>query len=83
MSVHYKFKNAAQTWDTVTFNSAVISALELKRAIVSQKKVPAFEFLGLLGCRYQFNGGSIFSAATVLIHCGALIHFLATVAVCV
>jgi hypothetical protein len=38
MSVHYKFKTS-QDWDTVSFNGAVISALDLKRAIVAQKKL--------------------------------------------
>ena len=37
--VHYKFKNASKTWATVMFEGAVISVLDLKRAIVEQKKL--------------------------------------------
>jgi hypothetical protein len=39
MSVYYKFKNASKKWDTVGFDNAVISVLDLKRAIVRQKKL--------------------------------------------
>lgn len=39
MSVHYQFKSASKKWDTITFDSAVISVLDLKRAIVTQQKM--------------------------------------------
>ena len=38
--VHYKFKNASsKQWDSVLFDGGVISVLDLKRAIVSQKRL--------------------------------------------
>lgn len=38
MSVHYKFKSVSKKWGTVTFDSAVISLNDLKKAIVAQEK---------------------------------------------
>lgn len=40
--MHYKFKNSKEgqkSWSMVTFNGSVISALDLKRSIVAQKKL--------------------------------------------
>lgn len=37
--IHFKFKNASRKWDIVTFDGNVISVLDLKRAIVMQKKL--------------------------------------------
>jgi hypothetical protein len=38
MSVYYKFKTQ-KNWDAISFDNAVISVLDLKRAIVRQKKL--------------------------------------------
>lgn len=38
MSVHYKFKSVSKKWGTITFDSAVISLNDLKKAIVAQEK---------------------------------------------
>jgi len=37
--IHYKFKNASRKWDTVTFDGAVVSVFDLKKAIIGQKKL--------------------------------------------
>lgn len=37
--VHYRFQNASKKWDSVVFEGTVISVLDVKRAIVQQKKL--------------------------------------------
>mgnify|MGYP000137021802 CR=1 FL=1 len=37
-AIHYRFKTA-KTWDTITFEGGVLSVIDLKRGIVSQKKL--------------------------------------------
>jgi hypothetical protein len=36
-AVYYKFKSGGKDWETISFDNAVISVLDLKRAIVKHK----------------------------------------------
>lgn len=72
--IHFKFKNASRKWDTVTFDGNVISVLDLKRAIVIQKKLhKSLDDFDLLFTNAQTGEGlylfSVYSCLSVVCVC--------------
>lgn len=56
MSIHYKFKSAID-YDTITFDGLHISVLDLKKAIVQQKKLGKATDFDLLITNAQTDEG--------------------------
>ena len=60
MSIHYKFKSAID-YDTITFDGLHISVLDLKKAIVQQKKLGKATDFDLLITNAQTDEGISFN----------------------
>jgi E3 ubiquitin-protein ligase RBBP6 len=55
--IHYKFKNAAKKWDTITFDGPVIAVSELKKIITTTKKLGKSDDFDLLITNAQTGEG--------------------------